>query len=491
MTNPNGDAQALWNELLRLIDEGITQRLQTHRFSLSQSTGVVPQNQLPSGGNTGGGYTPASHTHPTGQIDGFDEAVQDIIGAKVVAGSNVTVSYNDSTGETTIGVTGLGTGDMLKSTYDTDDDGIVDAAESVPWTGITGAPSSFAPATHASSHQHGGGDEIATATPGANAIPKAGGAGTLDDGWLSAAIARVASVQPLDADLTALAALGGTGLAVRTAANTWAQRSIVGTASRLSVTNGDGAAGNPTLDIDAAYVGQASITTLGTIATGTWQGTVIGSTYGGTGVNNGGRNLTISSNSGTLAFSSGGELGIGLTNPSAIFHAKRTDGNYQYKSESSSRVHGWGTSGNDFFFDDITGGARRLTLTSNGSFGIGTASPVARFEVVGGYGRITDDGSNNPPSSGKGLELQAVGDQGLIVAYNRSSSAYLPLFLHGSSVNVGFSGGSLGFYGTTAAGKQSVTGNRGGTLAQLQTVVGNLLNALATIGLITNSTTVP
>ncbi len=33
-----------------------------------------------------------------------------------------------------------GTGDMLKSTYDTNNDGIVDAAASVPWSGVTGAP---------------------------------------------------------------------------------------------------------------------------------------------------------------------------------------------------------------------------------------------------------------------------------------------------------------------------------------------------------------
>ena len=38
--------------------------------------------------------------------------------------------------------------------------------------------------THASEHQHGGADEIATATPGANAIPKAGAGGTLGTGWL-------------------------------------------------------------------------------------------------------------------------------------------------------------------------------------------------------------------------------------------------------------------------------------------------------------------
>ena len=40
------------------------------------------------------------------------------------------------------------------------------------------------PNNHASSHQHGGGDEIATATPGANAIPKADGTGKLD-AWVT------------------------------------------------------------------------------------------------------------------------------------------------------------------------------------------------------------------------------------------------------------------------------------------------------------------
>ena len=47
----------------------------------------------------------------------------------------------------------------------------------------------------------------------------------------------------------------------------------------------------------------SSLTSVGTIATGTWQGTVIGATYGGTGVNNGTRTLTINTNAGTIAFS--------------------------------------------------------------------------------------------------------------------------------------------------------------------------------------------
>jgi hypothetical protein len=52
----------------------------------------------------------------------------------------------------------------------------------------------------------------------------------------------------------------------------------------------------------STWAGTSNITTLGTIGSGTWQGGVISSTYGGTGVNNGGRTLTINTNNGTLSF---------------------------------------------------------------------------------------------------------------------------------------------------------------------------------------------
>ena len=94
-------------------------------------------------------------------------------------------------------------------------------------------------------------------------------------------------------DLAALEAMSGTGLVVRTSSETYAQRTITGTSNRLSASNGDGVAGNPTLDIDAAYVGQASITTLGTITTGTWNGGVIAGQYGGTGIANTGKTITL------------------------------------------------------------------------------------------------------------------------------------------------------------------------------------------------------
>jgi hypothetical protein len=55
----------------------------------------------------------------------------------------------------------------------------------------------------------------------------------------------------------------------------------------------------------AANVVNSSLTGLGVVATGTWQGTPIAPAYGGTGVNNGARTLTINTNSGSLTYSAG------------------------------------------------------------------------------------------------------------------------------------------------------------------------------------------
>ena len=54
--------------------------------------------------------------------------------------------------------------------------------------------------------------------------------------------------------------------------------SVSGTTNRISSTGG----ATPVIDIDAAYVGQASLTTLGTVTTGIWNATSISETNGGT-----------------------------------------------------------------------------------------------------------------------------------------------------------------------------------------------------------------
>jgi hypothetical protein len=79
--------------------------------------------------------------------------------------------------------------------------------------------------------------------------------------------------QPLDADLTALAALATNGLIARTGAGTAATRTITAASSRVTVTDGDGVAGNPTVDVAEGNIninnlsGTLSVTKGGTNST--------------------------------------------------------------------------------------------------------------------------------------------------------------------------------------------------------------------------------
>jgi hypothetical protein len=73
------------------------------------------------------------------------------------------------------------------------------ALAAVTWSTLTGKPSTYAPSAHAASHQAGGSDEIATATPAANAIPKAGASGKLAGDWLpSPAASSLGGVRAID-----------------------------------------------------------------------------------------------------------------------------------------------------------------------------------------------------------------------------------------------------------------------------------------------------
>jgi hypothetical protein len=79
------------------------------------------------------------------------------------------------------------------------------------------------------------------------------------DGVTSAIQTQLDGKQALDADLTAIAGISSNGLVARTGAGTAAARTITG-GTFVSVTNGDGASGNPTLDLSAAAVVTASET---------------------------------------------------------------------------------------------------------------------------------------------------------------------------------------------------------------------------------------
>lgn len=102
---------------------------------------------------------------------------------------------------------------------------------------------------HGTRHNPNGPDPISTATA-VNLSP----ASTSTSG-IANSLARsdhthaISGFQIEDPDLTAIAALSTTGIAVRTNTSTWATRSILGTTDQISVLNSAGVAGNITLSL--------------------------------------------------------------------------------------------------------------------------------------------------------------------------------------------------------------------------------------------------
>jgi hypothetical protein len=80
--------------------------------------------------------------------------------------------------------------------------------------------------------------------------------------------------EPSDSTLSALAAYNTNGFLVQTSLDTFTGRTLSGSTS-VTITDGNGVAGNPVFAISATYTGQTSITTLGTITTGVWAATPI------------------------------------------------------------------------------------------------------------------------------------------------------------------------------------------------------------------------
>lgn len=80
----------------------------------------------------------------------LEQAVKKLFASSVelTIGSIADGQYLKRDGDTIVGGSPAGGGNMDTSVYDQDEDGIVDAAASVPWSGVTDKPSTFAPSAH-------------------------------------------------------------------------------------------------------------------------------------------------------------------------------------------------------------------------------------------------------------------------------------------------------------------------------------------------------
>ncbi|HTE57874.1 MAG TPA: hypothetical protein VK694_03940 [Verrucomicrobiae bacterium] len=121
---------------------------------------------------------------------------------------------------------------------------------------------------------------LGRSTPGAGDIEEivltAFGRSLIDDVNASDARATIGA-QATDATLTALAAYNTNGLVTQTAADTFTGRTIMGVANEITITDGNGVAGNPTLGIPTAVTFTGKTITGGTYSSPTLTTPVIAS----------------------------------------------------------------------------------------------------------------------------------------------------------------------------------------------------------------------
>ena len=133
---------------------------------------------------------------------------------------------------------------------------------------------------------------------------------------------------------------------------------VSGTPNRITVTN---PTTTPSIDIDANYVGQSSITTLGTVATGTWSATNIA-------LNKGGTNASLTASNGGIFYST--------ASAGAILSGTSTAN--QVLLSGSSTVPSWSTA-----TYPATAGTTGNVLTSDGTNFVSSA-PANSFITLTG-----------------------------------------------------------------------------------------------------------
>lgn len=187
------------------------------------------------------------------------------------------------------------------------------------------------------------------------------GSANSDSGWV------LTTNDPITLGTTELSFTQFTGAATITAGDgltkTGNTINAVGTADRISVSA-------DAIDISASYVGQASITTLGTITTGTWNGTDIAIADGGTGAGTASGARTNLAAAGTLASIVAGAITCNTTSPITFTHSLgTTDVTVQVYDTSS------GTAVNQVYPDIAVSSSNAVTIT----FG---ANDGATYRVV-------------------------------------------------------------------------------------------------------------
>ena len=250
----------------------------------------------------------------------------------------------------------------------------------------------------------------------------------------------------------------------------------------------------------STWAGSANITTLGTIASGVWQGTAIAPAYLGSGSDITGKFLrgdgtwqTVSSGltigttaitsgtSGRVLYNNGGVVGELSTFYRDAFSQFFVDSSTYYGYGVGSGIGVFCANGSAFYFSPFAGGIGtpvELVASSAYALAMRSGTNAIRLNIFNTY----TSGTNHEVAV---LDWQTTTNTlriGSDIGSGGGTARAMNLITGGVTRIALGAAGELGFFGATAIAKPEVTGSRGGNAA-----LESLLTGLANLGLITNS----